>query len=40
MAIDNDADKRCLRDEVAYVVQPDSTDIKALRSQNVHEPDG
>jgi trk system potassium uptake protein len=41
MAIDNDADKvDALRDEVAYAVQLDSTDLKALRSQNVHELDG
>ncbi len=41
MAIDNIAERvDALRDEVAYAVQLDSTDIKALRAQNVQDLDG
>lgn len=41
MAIDNIAERvDTLRDEVAYAVQLDSTDIKALRAQNVQDLDG
>ncbi|MBA4304468.1 MAG: potassium transporter KtrA [Sphingobacteriaceae bacterium] len=40
IAIDSSAEKvDNLRDEVAYAVQLDATDGKALRSQNVHELD-
>jgi trk system potassium uptake protein TrkA len=40
MVFDSSAEKvDALRDEVAYAVQLDATDIKALRSQNVHELD-
>lgn len=41
MAIDNIAERvDALRDEVAFAVQLDSTDIKALRSQNVQDLEG
>jgi trk system potassium uptake protein TrkA len=41
MAIDNNAERvDALRDEVAFAVQLDSTDIKALRSQNVQDLEG
>jgi trk system potassium uptake protein TrkA len=40
VVIDTSAEKiDDLRDEVAYAVQLDATDMKALRSQNVHELD-
>lgn len=40
MVFDSDPDKiDSLRDEVAYAVQLDATDIKALRAQNIDELD-
>jgi trk system potassium uptake protein TrkA len=40
LAIDNDPDKvDAIKDEVAHAVTMDSTDMKALQAQNVHETD-